>query len=259
MTFDWARGRDPELLSGDYYRPLDTAVPQQFFATSMLVTPLVAGLAGWEADAPAGRARLAPALPADWKRATLTGLPVGDARLVADIEREPFALTVRLRATRGTAKVEVAPALPPGASDVRVTVDGRGQGPGVGDRYVGSGFSRIQRDLATVEVGAQARTVRVEWRGGLEPVAPVPALRPGQPPVPARLVDFAWTGRQWELTVSGTPGAACDISLVGAPASVSSGAETLDRAQGRLRVRVRLPESAERWATARVALVPGAP
>ena len=36
MTFDWARGRHPEIFSGSYYRPLDTSVPQQFFATSML-------------------------------------------------------------------------------------------------------------------------------------------------------------------------------------------------------------------------------
>ena len=44
LTFDFARGRHPELLSGAFYRPLDTAVPHQFFATSMFVTPLMRGL-----------------------------------------------------------------------------------------------------------------------------------------------------------------------------------------------------------------------
>ena len=34
LTFDFARGRHAELLSGAFYRPLDTAVPHQFFATS---------------------------------------------------------------------------------------------------------------------------------------------------------------------------------------------------------------------------------
>jgi hypothetical protein len=258
MTFDWARGRDPELLSGDYYRPLDTAVPQQFFATSMLVTPLVAGLAGWEADAPSGRARFAPALPGGWTRASLTGLPIGRARLVAEIERGPFTLTARLRATKGTAVVDFAPALPPGASGVRVTVDGRDQGPGgrTTEAHVGSGFSRIRQDLASVEVGARTRTVRVEWRGGLEPVVPLPALRPGQPPVAARLVDFVWTGQQWELSVWGAPGAACDVSLVGAPAVVRSGAETLDPAPGQMRIRVTLPQSPSPWVAARAVIAP---
>ena len=69
LGFDWARGRHPELLSGAYYRPLDTAVPQQFFATSMLVSPIVYGLLGLEPDAPAGRARLAPQLPPEWEPA----------------------------------------------------------------------------------------------------------------------------------------------------------------------------------------------
>ena len=40
LAFDWARGRHPELLSGAYYRPLDTAVPHQFFATSMLASSI---------------------------------------------------------------------------------------------------------------------------------------------------------------------------------------------------------------------------
>ncbi len=39
---------------GRVYKPLDTAVPQQFFATSMVLTPLVRGLLGVEVDAPAG-------------------------------------------------------------------------------------------------------------------------------------------------------------------------------------------------------------
>ena len=71
MTFDWARGRHPELLSGAYYRPLDEAVPQQFFATSMFATSVLSGLLGWEPDAMAGAARLAPQLPPQWVQIAL--------------------------------------------------------------------------------------------------------------------------------------------------------------------------------------------
>ena len=63
MTFDWSLGRHGELFSGTFYQPLDQTVPHQFFATSMLVTPLLRGVFGWEPDAPNGRARLAPQLP----------------------------------------------------------------------------------------------------------------------------------------------------------------------------------------------------
>ncbi|HEX6559392.1 MAG TPA: GH116 family glycosyl hydrolase, partial [Longimicrobiales bacterium] len=65
-TFDFSRGHNPELMSGQYYRPLDTAVPNQYFATSMLVTPVVRGLLGLEADAPRHTVRFAPHLPARW-------------------------------------------------------------------------------------------------------------------------------------------------------------------------------------------------
>ena len=77
LAFDWARGRHPELLSGAFYRPLDTAVPHQFFATSMLASSIAYGLVGWEPDAPGGRARLAPQLPPQWERARVSGLRAG--------------------------------------------------------------------------------------------------------------------------------------------------------------------------------------
>ncbi len=124
MAFDWARGRHPELLSGAYYRPLDTAVPHQFFATSMLVSPIAYGLLGWEPDAPAGRARLAPQLPPQWEKVRVSGLRAGAARLDAAIEQGPGRLSLRLEPRAGRLSVDVRPHLPPGARDVAATLDG---------------------------------------------------------------------------------------------------------------------------------------
>ncbi|MHB1097623.1 MAG: amylo-alpha-1,6-glucosidase [Gemmatimonadaceae bacterium] len=62
-TFDESRGRNPEVISGRVYKPLDTAVPQQFFATSMILTPLLRGMMGLEVDAPAGTLTVAPWVP----------------------------------------------------------------------------------------------------------------------------------------------------------------------------------------------------
>src|SRR5439155_1090241 len=76
-AFLWGLGDNPEVLSGSVYEPLETAVPQQFFATSMLLTPLVRGLLGWEADVPADRVRLAPHLPPTWDSVTVERLPGG--------------------------------------------------------------------------------------------------------------------------------------------------------------------------------------
>ena len=48
MTYDWSLGRHGELFSGTFYQPLDQTVPHQFFASSMLVTPLLRGVFGWD-------------------------------------------------------------------------------------------------------------------------------------------------------------------------------------------------------------------
>ena len=80
-TFDEARGRNPEVISGRVYKPLDTAVPQQFFATSMILTPLLRGMLGLEVDAPAGTLTVAPWLPPGQERLAVHNLTVGSARL----------------------------------------------------------------------------------------------------------------------------------------------------------------------------------
>ena len=116
--FDFARGRNPEVLSGRLYKPLDTAVPQQFFATSMVLTPLVRGLLGIDVDAPARSLTIAPHLPADWDSVAVTNVPVGNNRVSFTVRRSVGAVTLSLRRTgadRTPLTVDFAPALPLGA------------------------------------------------------------------------------------------------------------------------------------------------
>ncbi len=99
LTFDFARGRHAELLSGAFYRPLDTAVPHQFFATSMLATPILRGIVGWEANAPKRAARLAPQLPPSWGAFDVKRLGVGGARLDVAFRQVTHTLVATLSAT----------------------------------------------------------------------------------------------------------------------------------------------------------------
>jgi glycogen debranching enzyme len=128
-TFDFALGRNPELLSGAFYRPLDTAVPQQFFATSMLVSPLVRGLFGIEVDAPRGTITLMPHLPPDWDRVAVRNIRAGSARLALEISQVPGRTTVQIEGSGSTGghalTVRVAPALPAGARLTSVLVNGQ--------------------------------------------------------------------------------------------------------------------------------------
>ena len=116
--FDHSLGRNPEVLSGRLYKPLDTSVPQQFFATSMVLTPLVRGLLGLEVDAPARRLTIAPHLPPDWDSVRVENVIVGGDALSLALRREAGRISARVRRTRSSGlplEIVFVPALPLGA------------------------------------------------------------------------------------------------------------------------------------------------
>jgi hypothetical protein len=233
MGFDFARGRHPELLSGDRYRPLDTAVPQQFFATSMLVSPIAYGLVGWEPDAPHGRARLAPQLPPDWDR-----LRAGDARLDVVFERQPRGLRLRLSPKGPALQLDVQPMPPPGARGVTALLDGR----------------RVEaRPAVGVALDRSPRVLDLSWTGGLA-VEPLRVeLEPGQADGAARVVDFDATEEGWRLVVEGLSGSAATVRLRGEAPAAATGA-TLRRTPAGAEVTVAFPASDRRFSRAEVRL-----
>ena len=253
LTFDWARGRHPELLSGDRYRPLDEAVPQQFFATSMFVTPLLRGLLGWDANAPAGTARLAPALPPGWPTAEARRLRVGAALVDATIVQSTTSLAITLRAEGPQVDVTLAPSLPPGATDVRVTVTG---GVAVPRRALAPAADATRREV-TVRPGPVPVTARFTWKGGLSLSPVLTQLSPGDRSHGLRVTDFGWNGneRTWTLVVAGVAGSRHEVSLHGAPVEVSAGPATIVRADGPVTtVAVTLPEASSSASAATIVL-----
>jgi hypothetical protein len=217
MAFDWSRGRHPELLSGSYYRPLDTAVPQQFFATSMLTAGALSGMLGWEPDAPRNRARLAPQLPPHWPVVRAHGLRVGGATVTALVRRGPGSLAVQLSAEGGRPTIVLDLPVPPGARLGQVTVDDTAR---QAERLDGPP-PRVRLDVA---LATRPTTVAVTWEGGLDIVPAAPRLTPGQTSDGIRILDFTWRDGGWDLLVEGVRGHTYDLLLSGpAPARVAGG------------------------------------
>ena len=239
MAFDWGRGRHPELLSGAFYRPLDTAVPHQFFATSMLVSPIAYGLLGWEPDAPAGRARLAPQLPPQWERLRVSGLRVGPARFDAAIRQEPGRLSLRLEPRAGRLSVEVRPHLPPGARDVTATLDG----------------TRVswRGDPVEVTLAGAPRILDLRWRGGLTVEPPLSALEPGQCDRGVRVLDFASDAAGWRLELEGPADTSAVVRLHGEAPSHAEGG-TLRTVGSLTEATVAFPASSRPFSRAEVRL-----
>ncbi len=238
LTFDFARGRHAELLSGDYYRPLDTAVPHQFFATSMLVTPLMSGLLGWQPDAPTRRATLAPQLPPEWPKASVKTLHVGDTTIDVEFAQAPGRFRATLTPNGPEARVTVVPPVPAGAARVAWQIDGARATPAT--------WRSPRGEQASLEVplAGAARTVEVTWTGGLMPVAPVRDLRPGESSHTPRILDFGASDGGWRLKVEGDSGAEFDLRLVGERPARATGAEIVGHAAGVTTLRVRLPQGA---------------
>ncbi len=199
-TFDFARGRHPELVSGAFYRTLDTTVPQQFFATSMFVAPLVQGLLGLDADAPAGVVSVEPHLPAHWDSVAATGFRVGTSRVDLRVRRGPGELIVRVRRRGGEPlRARIAPALPLGARVRVVSLDGV---------PVPLRLEETAHDVHVV-VETELReevVVAVEYDGGVA-LAPLDETVPvGSSPGGLRLLDLRRDGEDYVVAVTGRAG-----------------------------------------------------
>ncbi len=95
ITVD-APGVMPEVISGEYFRPLDTSVPHQLFSSSGFVAGLLRGLLGIDIDAPNRTLTLRPHLPPHWKPFEIHNIPLGEDRLSLRIRQTADAFYLKI-------------------------------------------------------------------------------------------------------------------------------------------------------------------
>jgi len=101
-TFIDARGRHPEVMSGDYFTALETSVPHQLFSSSPIPAVLIRGLLGLDLDLPGNRLTLAPQLPGGWRSFAIHDYPLGNgAQIDLDVTAGPDEYRLTLRAPDG--------------------------------------------------------------------------------------------------------------------------------------------------------------
>ena len=208
---DWSLGRHPENLSGAFYQTLDATVPHQFFASSMMVTPLVRGLLGWEPDAPRGRVTLAPQPHPTWKEFSAHGLRVGETRIDLDYRRTGTEVEVEFIGHGPAVEVTYIQSIPLGAEDIRLVGE-----PGALRGRSAVGPHDLQHEVAfELQEGMPIR-LRYHWVGGLEVYQRLaPELKPGSPSQGIRILDFTRGGDDWLLTLEGEGGEGGRIFLQG--------------------------------------------
>ena len=246
--FDEAMGRNPEVISGRVYKPLDTAVPHQFFATSMVITPLVRGLLGIDADAPAGRLTLAPRLPADWDSVRVDNLALGADRVSFVVRRQARTLSAELwRAGTGDTgrpiDVTFAPAIPLGATDVSTMVPGAPVVVRLPGAVVVSSAARLRERLR----------MGVSWNGGWEVATVSESPRIGDRSHALRVVSERMDGQHYRVTLQGRAAATYTVRVRG-PGTAPVATVTIEPAMAAMHPLEAGPVDAKGWTPLRVTM-----
>ncbi len=138
-----AMGHIHETLSGSLFQPQEESVPEQTWSSAMFLSSFVDGLLGIQPDALHHRLELAPHLPAEWNRLSVSNIRVGETRLKLDINRSPAipasqsthglesdaavsdALDLRIQSSGPALNLSFDPSIPLGAHISSAIVDGK--------------------------------------------------------------------------------------------------------------------------------------
>jgi glycogen debranching enzyme len=126
LALDGSLGHVAEVLSGDYYQPLSTNSPHQIWSAAMVVSPILRGMLGIEADAQNHTLTFAPHIPADWESFSVDNLRVGTAVLFVSYQKTPGMVTFEVkRSGTGDCTLELSPALSLRSGVASVDLNGR--------------------------------------------------------------------------------------------------------------------------------------
>ncbi len=126
LTFDGSLGHVAEVLTGNYYQTLATGSPHQIWSSSMVISSMLDGLFGIQADALKRSITLVPHIPEDWKSFDVRHIQAGscliDIRYSKLVDKRTFELT-----NRGSKEcvMDLSPALSERSQVTNVELNGR--------------------------------------------------------------------------------------------------------------------------------------
>jgi glycogen debranching enzyme len=124
LVLDGSLGHVTEVVSGDYYQPLSTSSPHQIWSAAMVISSLLRGLMGLEAEAARNQVTLAPHVLAEWSSFAVRNVRAGNATLSFNFRRTPEEMILEVDST-GTAQLHFSPAVSARAVVVNAELNGR--------------------------------------------------------------------------------------------------------------------------------------
>ena len=180
-----ALGFVPELLSGDFYAPMDTAVPHQLFSSSGVLTPLVKGMLGFYPSVYEKKIRVEPHLPARWNEIAVSNLKAGAGSLDFFATRSRDAAVFRIQSSNLEGiTLELSPGFEAGAQVRRVSLNGKPVQARTADG------EDVHGEVGFLLAGSDE--VRYELSPGLQIMEPAGTPAPGDESTQLKILHVAW-------------------------------------------------------------------
>jgi len=218
LGVDGALGHFTEVLSGDYYQSFATSSPHQIWSAAMVVSPILRGMFGLEADAEKHQVRLAPHVPADWTIFAIDNVRLGNVSVDFKYHKTAESMVLETKRTgTGDCWVEFSPAFSLRTVVISVEMNGRPLAfkmlPNQNDQHLAVRFQ--------LNSGTNSLVIRTRNDFGLSLANDLPPL--GSVSRGIRVLSESWNGPKSQLTldVSGLAGERCQLSVWN-PAQVSS-------------------------------------
>jgi glycogen debranching enzyme len=236
LALDGSLGHVTEVLSGDYYQPLSTSSPHQIWSAAMVISPLLRGLLGVEADATTRHLKFAPHVPSNWTSFAIDGVHLSGVALDFKYRRNADEITLETkRSGAGDCRVAFAPALSLRAKVIDAELNGRPVPfrleQNAADQHVSVRFA--------VYGGPNLLRIRLKNDFGLSFNSTLPAL--GARSQGFRVISESWNVTRDALTldVSGAAGGEYELGVWN-PQQIASveGAELIN-ANGEKKLRIR--------------------
>src|SRR5215470_9605520 len=127
LALDGSPGHVTEVLSGDYYQPLSTGSPHQIWSAAMVVSPILRGMLGLQADAEHHTLVFSPHYPASWTHLAASNVRVGEDSFELSYVKKENGLQLEVARTNGKEEctLEFRPAISPHTKVLKAELNGK--------------------------------------------------------------------------------------------------------------------------------------
>jgi hypothetical protein len=192
-------GHMHEVLAGDTYHPQVESVPEQTWSSASFLITAITGLFGLQRNAETGTISLSPHLPAEWERASIRNVKLGDAVSSFTFQQSVSGISVHIEHTGATQHLAFRETLPLGARDVNGTVSGRTVRVSVEEH------GEQQEAVLNLVIPAGKTELVMRWSGGIELTVPRPDPLLGNPSTAMKLNSVAIIGESLQVDIDAIP------------------------------------------------------